>query len=131
MAKKRSQPRTSRARSRAAEHNGFDPGAAHDEPEHSGTAEHPEAHDGAAAGEGMFASDGFLSRMVYTASYSVSFGLVFPVMLLARSVPSGNALVRGLTDGSHAARRAVGALYDEAALPAPESAGHAGTPAHA
>ena len=45
----------------------------------------------------------FLGRVVYTASYGLSFGIVFPAMLAARSVPMDNALGHGLMDGAAAA----------------------------
>ena len=46
----------------------------------------------------------FASRFVYTTCYTVSYGAVFPVMLLARSIPQNNSAVRGLIDGAQAAR---------------------------
>jgi hypothetical protein len=45
----------------------------------------------------------FLSRFVYTTCYTVSYGVVFPAMLLAHSIPRDNAAVRGLIDGAQAA----------------------------
>jgi hypothetical protein len=45
----------------------------------------------------------FLSRFVYTTSYTISYGVVFPATLLARSIPVDNAAVRGLIDGAKAA----------------------------
>ncbi len=45
----------------------------------------------------------FLCRFVYTTSYTISYGVVFPATLLARSVPLDNAAVRGLIDGARAA----------------------------
>ncbi|MDR3638822.1 MAG: hypothetical protein P4L84_33755 [Isosphaeraceae bacterium] len=72
------------------------------------------AADGAdASAPGILAVGSFLSRILYTASYSASYGVVFPVMLLAHSVPTDNALVRGMIDGGRAARQAVAALYDD------------------
>lgn len=41
----------------------------------------------------------FLSKLVYTTGYGLSYGLVFPALLLARVVPKENALIRGMTDG--------------------------------
>lgn len=49
----------------------------------------------------------FVSRFVYTTSYSLSYGIVFPAMLVARAIPSDNALVHGLVDGAQAARDMV------------------------
>jgi hypothetical protein len=45
----------------------------------------------------------FLCRFVYTTSYTISYGVVFPSTLIARSVPRDNAAVRGLIDGARAA----------------------------
>jgi hypothetical protein len=49
----------------------------------------------------------FLSKLVYTTGYGVSFGFVFPSVLVARMVPKENALVRGMiAGGTDAAARA-------------------------
>ena len=45
----------------------------------------------------------FVSRFVYTTCYTVSYGVVFPSVLLARSIPKNNPIVHGLIDGAHAA----------------------------
>jgi hypothetical protein len=45
----------------------------------------------------------FLCRFVYTTSYTLSYGVVFPATLLAKSIPVDNAAVRGLIDGARAA----------------------------
>src|SRR5262245_38034886 len=50
---------------------------------------------------------GFLGRLTYTAAYTVSYGVVFPALLLARAIPKENALVHGLSDGARAARDAA------------------------
>jgi hypothetical protein len=49
----------------------------------------------------------FVSRFVYTTCYTVSYGVVFPTMLLAHSIPKNNAAVRGLVDGAEAAIQKV------------------------
>ena len=49
----------------------------------------------------------FLSRFVYTTSYTLSYGVVFPATILARSIPRNNAAVRGLIDGARAATAKV------------------------
>ena len=119
MAKKRSQPRTRKTHHDTAEHapgvNGFDLDDAHD----------PHADLAVPAGvaeDAVVTAGGFLSRMIYTASYSVSYGVVFPAMFLAYSVPRDNALVRGLLDGGRAASDAIAALYDESQHPEPAHA---------
>src|SRR3984885_10915225 len=66
------------------------------------------AKDGAAdakatAGKMIPAAGRFLSRFVYTTSYTFSYGVVFPAMLLAKSIPPNNAIVHGLVDGDQAA----------------------------
>ena len=45
----------------------------------------------------------FLCRFVYTTSYTISYGVVFPATLVARSIPKDNAAVRGLLEGAKAA----------------------------
>ena len=44
-----------------------------------------------------------LSRVVYSATYTISYGVVFPAAFVARGIPRNNAAVRGLIDGAHAA----------------------------
>ena len=45
----------------------------------------------------------FVSRFVYTTCYTLSYGVVFPSVMVARSIPKNNPIVRGLVDGAHAA----------------------------
>jgi len=52
----------------------------------------------------------FANRMLYTTCYAVSYGVVFPLALVALSVPQNNPLVHGLIDGSRAARTKVDEL---------------------
>jgi hypothetical protein len=49
----------------------------------------------------------FAARFIYTACYTMSYGVVFSTVMVARSIPRENAAVRGLVDGSGAARRRV------------------------
>jgi hypothetical protein len=66
------------------------------------------AADARAAAERAWASSSlFVRRFVYTASYTVSYGVVFTSVLLTSSIPKDNAAVRGLIDGARAARRKV------------------------
>ena len=53
------------------------------------------------------AASRFLSRLVYTTSYTFSYGVVFPAVLIAKAIPSDNALVHGLVDGARAASDTV------------------------
>lgn len=73
------------------------------------------ARDGAAdareaATRTWAAASRFTSRFVYTTCYTVSYGVVFPTMLLAQAVPRNNAAVRGLIDGASAAQRKLDQL---------------------
>jgi hypothetical protein len=52
----------------------------------------------------------FLSRFVYNTCYTFSYGLVFPTVLLAKSIPSNNAAMHGFVDGAHAAMEMVDQL---------------------
>jgi hypothetical protein len=45
----------------------------------------------------------FVSRSVYNTCYAISYGVVFPTMLIVRMVPKDNAVVHGLVDGARAA----------------------------
>lgn len=46
----------------------------------------------------------FLCRFVYTTSYTLSYGVVLPATLIARSIPVDNVAVRGILDGARAAK---------------------------
>jgi hypothetical protein len=52
-------------------------------------------------------SEHFLSQLAYRTCYAISYGIVFPSVLVARSIPKNNALVHGLIDGAQAARDMV------------------------
>jgi hypothetical protein len=52
----------------------------------------------------------FANRLLYTTSYAVAYGVVFPLALVALSVPQNNPFVHGLVDGSRAARNKVDAI---------------------
>jgi hypothetical protein len=58
----------------------------------------------------------FASRFLYTTSYAVSYGVVFPLALVALSVPQNNPFVHGLVDGSRAARDKVDAIIGGTAV---------------
>ncbi|WZO98054.1 hypothetical protein EP7_005107 [Isosphaeraceae bacterium EP7] len=49
----------------------------------------------------------FFCRFLYTTSYTLSYGVVFPATLLARSIPRENSAVHGFIDGARAAREKV------------------------
>src|SRR4051812_27216753 len=56
-----------------------------------------------AAARALPEANSLLSKLAYNPCYAVSYGVVFPSVLLARSVPQNNAVVHGLIDGAHAA----------------------------
>jgi hypothetical protein len=73
------------------------------------------AKDGAAdakmaAGKALPAAGRFLSRFVYTTSYTFSYGVVFPAVMIAKSIPTNNAVVYGFVDGARAASDMVDQL---------------------
>jgi hypothetical protein len=69
------------------------------------------AADACEAANRTWAATGrFVSRCVYTTCYTLSYGVVFPSVLLARSIPVNNAAVRGLVDGANHARVKVAEL---------------------
>ena len=80
------------------------------------------ARDGAAdareaAERTWVAASAFMSRLVYTTSYTVSYGVVFPAMFLAHAIPKDNALVQGLIDGAQAAIHKVDQVRDTGLQP--------------
>jgi hypothetical protein len=74
----------------------------------------------------MPAASRFVSRFIYTTCYTFSYGVVFPTVLIAKSIPTNNAVVNGLADGAQAAIDAVDQMTSrKAASPLAES-----SPAH-
>jgi hypothetical protein len=70
------------------------------------------AQDGAAsareaANRTVAATSQFASWFAYTTCYAASYGVVFPVIFCARAIPHNNAAVRGLIDGTGAAKHRV------------------------
>ena len=59
----------------------------------------------------------FMARFVYTTCYTISYGLVFPTVMIARSVPRSNAAVRGLLDGAAAAAQRADEFLGESLSP--------------
>lgn len=64
-------------------------------------------------------ASGMMAKFAYNACYALSYGVVFPSVLLARSVPQDNALVHGLIDGARAAMDMVDEMKVEGAASAP------------
>lgn len=52
----------------------------------------------------------FAEKLVYTTSYTLSFGVCFPVFLVCHYIPKNNPLVRGLIAGGSDASSKVNAL---------------------
>ena len=77
--------------------------------------------------EAMPAIGQFLSRFTYTTFYAISYGVVFPTLLVVRAIPKENCIVHGLVDGGGAARDAVmdrdrlGRLDVESGEPIPQA----------
>jgi hypothetical protein len=57
----------------------------------------------AAAENAIPAATRFVARLAYNTTYTITFGVVFPSMMIAQSIPADNAIIRGFTDGAHAA----------------------------
>ena len=81
------------------------------------------ARDGAvdareAAARTWEATSLFVCRFVYTTCYTISYGVVFPTTMIARSIPRDNAAVRGLIDGAQAAIHKVDQVHGSSSEPA-------------
>ena len=63
------------------------------------------------------AASRFLSRLVYTTCYTISYGVLFPTVLIAKSIPADNAVVNGLVDGARAASDMVDQLKSRQLVP--------------
>jgi hypothetical protein len=68
----------------------------------------------------------FLSRFMYTTCYTLSYGVVFPTMFVAKSIPANNPIVLGLKDGARAAIDMVDEM--KAAKPGPALVDSSGEP---
>jgi hypothetical protein len=80
------------------------------------------AKDGAtnareAASEFLPESGSVLSKIAYNTCYAISYGLVFPSVLIAQTVPHNNAFVNGLIDGAHAAKDMVAEMKNKGGGP--------------
>jgi hypothetical protein len=69
----------------------------------------------ASASEAIPAVGQFLSQAAYKTCYGISFGVVFPTMLIVRAIPKDNAAVHGFIDGAHAAMDSVRELQPRSA----------------
>jgi hypothetical protein len=73
---------------------------------------------------------GPVGQALYWVSYQLSFGVVFPILLVARLVPKENPIVYGLVDGAMAARDSVFGSAEHA-LESSEHGSHALEAQHA
>ena len=76
----------------------------------TGAAKDGSADARAAAENAIPAASRFLARLVYTTSYTVTYGVVFPSLIVAKSLPADNVIIRGFADGAHAAVEKVDQL---------------------
>ncbi|RUL83939.1 hypothetical protein [Tautonia sociabilis] len=77
----------------------------------------------ATASGAMPAVNGFLSGIAYKTCYAVSYGVVFPTVLVARAIPKENAAVHGLIDGARAAMDLVDEMKSKPQGAEPPSSG--------
>ena len=54
-----------------------------------------------------------VSKGVYNSAYYVAFGVTFPVLLLAKSIPQNNSLVGGFVDGARRASMRCDKMFSE------------------
>ena len=54
---------------------------------------------------------GWLYRAVYAVGYGISFGIMFPTLMVVRAIPLNNAFGDGLCDGTLAAKDSSAAAY--------------------
>jgi hypothetical protein len=84
------------------------------------------AHAKASAEDALPAAGRFVSKMIYTMSYSFSYGTVFPVAFVAKSIPANNPIVTGMIDGAKAANDWVDELkHREPKMTAKTTTAHA------
>ena len=77
------------------------------------------AHAREAAADLLPESGSLLSRIAYNTCYALSYGVVFPSVLIAQSVPHDNAFIHGLIDGAHAAKDMASELKTKGEGPTP------------
>ena len=71
---------------------------------------------GAFAGMAAARNAAFGSKLLYTASYTLSYGLCFPVFVVAKYIPKNNQFVEGLVDGGVSAQRAADSMLNRPAV---------------
>lgn len=63
---------------------------------------------------GRYLNAQFGSKVLYTACYTLSYGVCFPVFMACRYIPKNNEFVEGLMDGGSSANRAVDEMMHRA-----------------
>lgn len=96
---------SSAARRGPAPHPTDDHSHDHDHDHHDHDHSHDHDHDRVGS-----RGYGFVGRMVYGTAYAVSYGVSFPVLLIAHVIPADNAIVHGFKDGAAAARDMVAGM---------------------
>jgi hypothetical protein len=71
----------------------------------------------ATASGALPALGGLLSTLTYRTCYAVSYGVVFPTMLVVRAIPKENAAVHGFVDGARAAMDLVDEMKSDSKAP--------------
>ena len=56
----------------------------------------------------------FASKLAYTACYTLSYGVCFPVFVACHYIPKNNSLVEGLVDGGASANQSVDQFMERA-----------------
>ena len=69
---------------------------------------------GPSSKSGRYFDAQFASKMVYTACYTLSYGICFPIFAACRYIPKNNELVNGLVDGGVSANHAVDDMMQRA-----------------
>jgi hypothetical protein len=54
----------------------------------------------------------FASKLAYTACYTLSYGVCFPIFVACHYVPKSNSLVEGLVDGGASANQSVDQMLE-------------------
>jgi hypothetical protein len=69
----------------------------------------------ARAKQALPAAGEYLSRFVYSSCYYLSYGVVFPTLLVTNSLPGGGPIADGLVDGATAANDVIVDMKEKSA----------------
>ena len=61
-----------------------------------------------------YANANFASKLAYTACYTFSYGVCFPIFVACHYIPKNNSLVEGLVDGGASANSSVDQFMERA-----------------